>query len=199
MYTNQIGKFFGHGWADFIYREIIWLFAISFSITLFNMLPLPIFDGDRVAKELINWGIGEGSFKAKKKKKEKLYFEKAEAKYGLSEYRVNEIDSVKLVVNDARMSEIKDEIILTKDKYELIDDIGDGFKDTLVLKLPEPVDIEENAYIEVSYDHFYDEKLKLKKIILNIIRGVTLTLIAANMIISIIKFGQYFFWLSWIE
>jgi hypothetical protein len=50
MYNNPIGKLFGPGWPDFIYREFVWLFTIAFSIVLFNMLPLPIFDGDRVLK-----------------------------------------------------------------------------------------------------------------------------------------------------
>ena len=195
MHVNSVGKLFGPGWPDFVYKEFVWLFVIAFSITLFNMLPLPIFDGDRITKELINWGIGEGSYKAKKKKKDKVYFKKDEMKYGLSEFRVEQIESVKIVVNEDRMTREKDEITLSEDNYELIDDIGDGFKDTVLLKFPEQSSIKENASIEVTYEHYFDEKMKTKKTILNIIRILTLTLIASNFIISIAKFGSYFFWL----
>jgi len=59
MYKNSIAKFFTSFWPEFWLRELFWLFLIAFSITLFNMLPLPVFDGDRVVKELINWGIGK--------------------------------------------------------------------------------------------------------------------------------------------
>ena len=195
MHVSSIGKLFGPGWADFIYREFLWLFTIAFSIVLFNMLPLPIFDGDRVLKELINWGIGEGSYRSKKKKKDKLYFEKGAEKYGLSEYRVEKIDSVKIVISEDRMRGEREEITLSEDNYELIDDIGDEFKDTILLKLPEQSSIKKNSIVEVTYEHYYDEKMTLKKFILNTIRVVTVTLVALNFIISIAKFGSYFFWL----
>ena len=195
MYVNSIGKLFGPGWVDFIYREFLWLFTIAFSIVLFNMLPLPVFDGDRVVKELINWGVGEGSFRVKKKKKDRLYFDEDAKKYGLSEYRVEYIDSVKIIVNEDRITREKDEITLSEESYELIDDIGDGFKDTMLLKIPDQSSIKKNSTIEVTYECFYDEKMKLKKFILNTIRVVTLTLVAFNFIISIAKFGSYFFWL----
>jgi len=195
MYVNSIGKLFGPGWVDFIYREFLWLFTIAFSIVLFNMLPLPVFDGDRVVKELINWGVGEGSYRVKKKKKDRLYFDEDAKKYGLSEYRVEYIDSVKIIVNEDRITREKDEITLSEESYELIDDIGDGFKDTMLLKIPDQSSIKKNSTIEVTYECFYDEKMKLKKFILNTIRVVTLTLVAFNFIISIAKFGSYFFWL----
>jgi hypothetical protein len=159
------------------------------------MLPLPVFDGDRVVKELINWGVGEGSYKAKKKKKDKLYFEQDAKKYGLSEYRVEKIDSVKIVVNEDRITRERDEITLSEDNYELIDDIGDGFKDTILIKLPDQTSITKNSVIEVTYEHYYDEKATIKKYILNTIRVLTLTLVALNFVISIAKFGSYFFWL----
>jgi len=59
MPKNNIAKLLGGDAPEFLLREILWLWIIAFSITLFNMLPLPIFDGFRVVKELVNWGIGE--------------------------------------------------------------------------------------------------------------------------------------------
>ena len=51
MHKNDLAKFFTSFWPEFWFREIIWLFVIAFSITLFNMLPLTVFDGDRIVKE----------------------------------------------------------------------------------------------------------------------------------------------------
>ncbi|GAH10857.1 unnamed protein product, partial [marine sediment metagenome] len=43
MHKNDFAKFFTSSWPDFWLRELVWLFIISFSITLFNMMPLPVF------------------------------------------------------------------------------------------------------------------------------------------------------------
>ncbi len=69
MHANDFAKLFTPAWPEFLYRTVFWLFAISFSITLFNMLPLPIFDGDRAVKEIINGIVGEGNYDLRKKKK----------------------------------------------------------------------------------------------------------------------------------
>ena len=194
MYSNPVSKLFGPFWPDFTYKELLWLFTIAFSITLFNMLPLPIFDGDRVLKELINWGVGEGPYKMKKKRKDIFHFEKEENKYGLSEYRVEKIESVKIVIAGDRLTRENDEITISENNYELIDDIGDGFKDSISLKLSEQSTIKENASIEVTYEHYYDEKMKMKKAILNTIRFITLFIVASNFVLSFLKFGFNLFW-----
>ncbi|MFX1376504.1 MAG: site-2 protease family protein [Promethearchaeota archaeon] len=194
MYKNSIAKFFTSFWPEFWLRELSWLFVIAFSITLFNMLPLPVFDGDRVVKELINWGIGE-NYKSLKKKKEKFYFKKEEKYYELSEYRVEKIDSVKLIMRDRSRLADPSIIKLSEDRYELIDKIGDGFKDTVLLDLPEQSKLTEDTLIEIAYDHYFDEKGKIKRIILNSIRMVTLIIIAGNFILSFIKFGGLLFWI----
>ncbi|MHA1883848.1 MAG: site-2 protease family protein [Promethearchaeota archaeon] len=194
MYKNDVGKFLTNEWPEFVLLELGLLFAIALTITLFNMLPLPIFDGDRLVKELINWGIGE-EYMSVKKKKDKLYYKPDEKKYGLSEYRVEGINSVEIIIEDKSRSTEPSIITLAEDKYELIDDIGDGFRDTLSLDLPEQTKIEEGAKIEISYDYQYDEKRKIKRTILNSLRAITLVIMAGNFIISFIKFGAVFFWL----
>ncbi|MHA2088917.1 MAG: site-2 protease family protein, partial [Promethearchaeota archaeon] len=73
MHKNDVAKFFTSFWPEFWLRELGWLFIIAFSITLFNMLPLPVFDGDRIVKELLDWGFGK-EYKSIKKKKDKFYF-----------------------------------------------------------------------------------------------------------------------------
>ncbi len=194
MHKNDFAKFFTSAWPDFWLREIAWLYIIAFSITLFNMLPLPVFDGDRMVKELINWGFGE-EYKTTKKKKDKIKFNKDDVNLNLTEYRVEKVDSVKIIIEDKSTLKGQSEIILAEDKYSLIDKIGDGFKDTVVLDLPEYTNLDEGAQLEVSYEYWYDEKQKIKKPILNTLRYITLVILAGNFILSIVKFGGLFFWI----
>ncbi|MBA7643983.1 hypothetical protein ES703_51718 [subsurface metagenome] len=194
MHKNDFAKFFTSFWPEFWLREIAWLFIIAFSITLFNMLPLPIFDGDRIVKELLNWGFGE-EYKTTRKKKDKVRFKKDETDLNLSEYRVEKVDNVKIIIEEKSGVREQSEIILSEDNYNLIDKIGDGFKDTVVLNLPEQTTLEEGSLIEISYEYWYDEKRKVKNSILNIIRYFTLFIIAGNFILSFIKFGGIMFWI----
>jgi len=195
MYKNDVAKFFTSFWPEFWLRELSWLFIIAFSITLFNMLPLPIFDGDRIVKELINWGIGE-DFKSKKKKKDKFYFKNDEKDYELSEYRVDKISSIEIVMDDQSDFTESSRIILAEEKYELFDKIGDGFKDTVSLNLPEQKKLPEGSKIEITYDYSYDEKKKTKRTILNSLRIITLIIVLGNFILSFVKFGgDILFWI----
>jgi len=194
MHKNDFAKFFTSFWPEFWLREIAWLFIIAFSITLFNMLPLPVFDGDRIVKELINWGFGE-EYKTTRKKKDKIKFDKDKPNLNLSEYRVEKVDSVKIIIEKKKNVRDQSEIILAEDKYSLIDKIGDGFKDTVLLDLPKDTQLEEDSLIEVSYDYWYDEKQKIKKPVLNTIRYITLFIVLGNFILSFIKFGGLLFWI----
>ncbi len=194
MHKNDFAKFFTSSWPDFWLREIAWLYIIAFSITLFNMLPLPVFDGDRIVKELINWGFGE-EYKTTRKKKDKIKFNKDDPNLNLTEYRVEKVDSVKIIIENKSGVRDQSEIILAEDKYSLIDKIGDGFKDTVVLDLPEYTKLEEGALVEISYEYWYDEKQKIKKPIINTLRYITLFILAGNFILSIVKFGGLLFWI----
>ena len=194
MHKNEIAKFFTSFTPEFLYRELFWLFVIAFSITLFNMLPLPVFDGDRIVKELVNWGIGE-DYKTLKKKRDTQILKRGERDLELSEYRVEKVDSVKFILEDQLNVQNKSEILLAKEKYELIDKIGDGFKDTVSLNLPEHTKLKEGTAVEISYEYWYDEKKRIKRTIINTLRGVTLFIVAGNFILSFIKFGALIFWI----
>jgi len=194
MHKNDLAKFFTSSWPEFLYLEIIWLLLIAFSITLFNMLPLPVFDGDRVVKELINWGIGE-KYTSIRKKKEKFYFKKADKNYELSEYRVEKINSINIIMKDPSRLIEPSTIKLSEEKFEMIDKIGDGFKDTVLLNLPEDTKLTEDTIVEISYEYSYDEKRKIKSIILNSLRAITLFIILGNFILSFVKFGGLIFWI----
>jgi membrane-associated protease RseP (regulator of RpoE activity) len=194
MPKNDIAKLFGGNTPDFLFREIIWLWIIAFSVTLFNMLPLPIFDGFRVVKELVNWGIGE-EYKTKRKKKEKLMFKRKENNYGLSEYRVENVETVKIIMGSKSPYTERSEIIVNKNNYELIDKIGDGYKSTISFNLPENTSLTDNSLIEVTYEYWYDEKKKIKKTILYIISLIILIIIAGNFILSYLQLGSVTFWI----
>ena len=194
MPKNDIAKLLGGDAPEFLLREIIWLWIIAFSVTLFNMLPLPIFDGFRVVKELVNWGIGE-DYKTKRKKKEKLMFKRKENNYGLSEYRVENVETVKIIMGSKSPYTERSEIIVNKNNFELIDKIGDGYKSTISFNLPENTNLKDNSLIEVTYEYWYDEKKKIKKTILYIISLIILIIIAGNFILSYIKLGSVTFWI----
>ena len=194
MHKNDIAKFFTSFFPEFLLREIAWLFIIAFSITLFNNLPLPIFDGDRMVKELINWGIGE-DYKIIKKKKEKYQFTPDAYEYDLSEYRVENVNSVKISIQDPSKIKEPSEILLSEDNYNLIDKFGDGFKETLILDLPEQSKLDKNSIVEISYEYWYDRKRPLKRAIINTLRLFTLIIVAGNLILSIVKFGSPTFWI----
>jgi len=194
MHKNDFAKFFTSFWPEFWLREIAWLYIIAFSITLFNMLPLPVFDGDRMVKEFLDWGFGT-DYKTTRKKTEKVKFQKDEKELKLTEYRLEKVDTVKILIENKTTVRDKTEIILAEDKYSLIDKIGDGFKDTVSLDLPEEAQLEEGSIIEISYEYWYDEKQRIKKPILNSLRYFTLFFVVGNFILSIIKFGGLLFWI----
>ncbi|MFX1258653.1 MAG: site-2 protease family protein, partial [Promethearchaeota archaeon] len=194
MPKNEIARFFGGNFPDFLLRELFWLLIIAFSVTLFNMLPLPIFDGHRMVKELVNWGVGE-DYKSKKKKTEKFIFKKDEKYYGLSEYRVEMIESVKIIMQYQSRIEERSEILLDKKYYSLIDKIGDGFKSTLCFNLPKQTKLKDGSSIEVSYEFWYDNRKRLKKGILYGISLFTMFIVVSNFLLSFLKFGLITFWI----
>ncbi|MBD3196902.1 MAG: hypothetical protein GF317_17745 [Candidatus Lokiarchaeota archaeon] len=190
MYKNDLGKILTPLFPLFVMQELFWLFVISFSITLFNMLPLPIFDGDRIVKELINWGIGE-DFSIKQSRTDKFRYKRVDNECELSEYRVEEIKSIKIILDS---SEDRSEILLSSEKYNLIDKIGDENDATVVLDLPEDTTIKEDSLIEIDYEYIGDRKKKIKSILLNTIRIITLLIVVANFALSFLLFGFNLFW-----
>jgi len=188
MHKNDFAKFFTTNWPDFLIKELIWLFIISFSITLFNMMPLPIFDGDRFLKELIDWIFGE-DYKSKKKKTDRLIYKGTDTECKLTEYRVENVEYVKILLKEDNKSNQNSEVLLGKDNYELVDSIGDGYKDTVSVKLPDTTKLKNNSVFEVSFEYLYDEKRKIKRIVLNAVRVVALGLILGNFVLSFSIFG----------
>jgi len=194
MHKNDFAKFFTSNWPDFWFEELRWLFLISFSITLFNMMPLPIFDGDRFLKELVNWIFGE-DYKSKRKKKDRLIYKGIDTECKLTEYRVENVESVNILLKDAQKGDPNSEILLGKENYELVDKIGDGFKDTVLVNLPETTKLKNNSVFEVTYEYWHDDKRKIKSIVINAIRIIALSLIIGNFVLSFMNFGFGLFWI----
>jgi len=188
MHKNDFAKFFTSNWPDFLIKELVWLFIISFSITLFNMMPLPIFDGDRFLKELIDWIFGE-DYKSKKKKTDRLVYKGTDTDCKLTEYRVENVEYVKILLKEDNKTDQNSEVLLGKENYELVDSIGDGYKDTVSVKLSETTKLKKNSVFEVSFEYWYDDKRKIKRIVLNAIRVVALGLILGNFVLSFSIFG----------
>ena len=188
MHKNDFAKFFTSNWPDFLIKELLWLFVISFSLTLFNMMPLPIFDGDRFIKELIDWMFGE-DYKSKKKKTDRLVYKGTDTDCKLTEYRVENVEYVKILLKEDNKTDQNSEVLLGKENYELVDSIGDGYKDTVSVKLSETTKLKKNSVFEVSFEYWYDDKRKIKRIVLNAIRVVALGLILGNFVLSFSIFG----------
>ena len=183
MYQNDLAKFLTPNWPDFWLKELSWLFVIGFSLTLFNMMPLPIFDGDRMLKEALNSLMGR-NYSQKKTRREKFVYDLGELECKLSEYRVQEVKEVKILDKDKDV-----EIILGKDNYELVDRIGDNFNDTVKINLKSTTSFTKNTIFEVEYDFLEDQKARTKKYILNTIRIIALGLIFGNFILTFFKLG----------
>ncbi|MCK4686683.1 MAG: hypothetical protein KAT66_00980, partial [Candidatus Lokiarchaeota archaeon] len=115
--------------------------------------------------------------------------------YDLSEYRVENVNSVKISIQDPSKIKEPSEILLSEDNYNLIDKFGDGFKETLILDLPEQSKLDKNSIVEISYEYWYDRKRPLKRAIINTLRLFTLIIVAGNLILSIVKFGSPTFWI----
>ena len=190
MPKNIIGQIFTGNFPEFIYREIGWLLLLSLSISIFNMLPLPVFDGDRMLKEVIEWRIGE-EYKEKKKKTDKFLFEEGEKYYGLSEFRVEKIESIEITLRKkiGRSYVDTSKILLGEDTFDLIDKIGDGYKSTVLFNFSKQKEQLKNSVIKINYEYWYDSKRPQKKKILNIIRYTTLGILLGNIILSFARFG----------
>ncbi|MCP4764606.1 MAG: hypothetical protein GY870_22720, partial [archaeon] len=87
--NNPISSLLGSDFAIWLQTEIMFFYMIAFSFTLFNMLPLPIVDGGRIVKELVNWIVGS-EYKRGQEKKLKILFDPKESDYHLMTIGISE-------------------------------------------------------------------------------------------------------------
>lgn len=194
---TAIGRLFGGTFPLSFLRQILYFWVIAFSLTLFNMLPFPIFDGDRVVKEFVN-GIVGSKFEKGRKQKAKLLLKTDAPDYRFPDFEIEDVHSVTVQHWDRELVEGTD--------YEIKDTNNSGFPDTIsftpILErqktqtdLPPKEMLGDGATILVDYDYWTDTKEPIKKPILNAIRIFSAGILFGNFILSIWKLGVVTFWI----
>lgn len=207
MPKNAFGRALGGTFPTLLMREFLYFWIISFSLTLFNMLPIPVFDGDRMFQEFLSATIGT-DFKRARTKNAKLLFDSRNLEYHFPRSDIQEIHSVKIEYSG-------EELQLGQD-YELLDTTGTGIKDTISFRplfepageegkeqegqdqegeKPKTTRIANGTTLVVDYEYWEDAKRPLKRIILNTVRVVIGTILLGNFILSFVKFGISTFWI----
>ncbi len=185
---NSFTRFLGGNFPIWLEREIFYFYMVAFSVTLFNMLPLPIFDGNRILREFVHWVVG--TKKGKKTKKQiKFQFDPDESDYHLMTYDITEIVDIEMDLSSSH-----DPIMVDPVNYKALDTIHDGKIDTIRIdlnlgNLPDP-----GTLFTVTVECDVDEKAKIKKGITLTIGLLTTALILANFILSYIFLGNITFW-----
>ncbi len=205
--SNWLGRSIGGLFPYEINLFFIFTFMISFSLALFNLLPISIFDGGRMMKEIINLAIGTKNIDKKAKKKLLYEYDIENSKQHLFTHNINEIIKVKELipientsinenesVNNGEIEKRNGKAFKDRDLiYNTHDTSNDGFIDTVEIIYDQI--IEKNRIIEVEIEYEQDLKEIPKKRIYRIISSIMGILLLASFIISIIKFGNSLFWL----
>ena len=181
---DWFGNWLGGLFPNTLQVEIFWLWTISISVTIFNMMPVPIFDGDKVVYELINHFI-----KARKEKRmvtEKFTIGKDSKTYELARMSVEGEHGITLLP-DPKYPEAHAIELAEHQDYQFTDSDGDGRFDHVTFELSDK-DLAGKT-VEIGYTAEVDSKEKLKQRILNIIRVISLAIILGNFIISAFTLG----------
>lgn len=49
----------GHAFPNHVYMVLQWMFIVSFSVSIVNMMPIPAFDGDKILQEVVSSFVTE--------------------------------------------------------------------------------------------------------------------------------------------
>jgi membrane-associated protease RseP (regulator of RpoE activity) len=177
---NWLSSMMGGIFPIWLEREFMFFFIIALSVTMFNMLPLPIFDGNRVIKEIINSIIGS-KYERGKTKRIMLNFSQSEADYHLKTYNITRIQNVEVKLDSQFDYELN---------YKAKDTIGDDFVDTISFDIENPKLPPTGTAIEVIVEHDQDQKAPLKRKIMNLIGIGILIIVVMNFIMSYVLFGD---------
>jgi hypothetical protein len=181
---DWFGNWLGGTFPNTIFIEVFWLFQIAISVTIFNMMPLPIFDGDKCVYEIINHFIKPR--KVKQSIKERFQLEKGEKTCELRQVNVESVQSVFVLPDRKNQEEAVTELAEHRD-YQLTDSDGDGKIDHVTFELSERN--LDGRLVEVEYTAELDETEGKKRAIMNIIRVIALVIILSNFIVSGITLG----------
>ncbi len=186
---NSFAQFLGGTFPIWLEKEIFYFYMVAFSVTLFNMLPLPIFDGNRILREIVHWIVGS-KYEKKVKKKIKILFDPEEKDYSLMTNHVTNIIDIEMDLSANPHPELVDTL-----RYIPVDTFRDGFYDTLRIDLTSGNLPESGTPITITIEYVKDEKEKLKKAIILTIGLMTTALILANFILSYVILGNITFWI----
>ncbi|MHA1871654.1 MAG: site-2 protease family protein [Promethearchaeota archaeon] len=185
---NFMGAILGGNFPNWFQIELLYFYIIAFSVTLFNMMPIPLFDGARILRDLIEKIIGTKKIEGQKKKII-IGFDPSETRVHLNTLNITKILEVEIDLNSEEASKLNDI------QFRGIDTIGDGFIDSIDFNFENAYKPKPNTPISVTVEYIGDQKESLKKIIRTSIYIFTTTLVVLNFIVSAIIFGNLTFWL----
>jgi hypothetical protein len=198
---NWLGELFGGKFPESFRTQMLFLYLLSFSIAIFNMLPAPIFDGGRVFGEFIDYFVGS---RYKRGAKKKMSFEVLAENdiLDLNIRRVEDILSARLLTMDEYRSmkeeitkhpseEQEDSIIqrygMVVDNYEKLDSFSVGHIDSVKFH-QKPEGEKYIAVLDMVYEE--DELEPKKKSIKKAVSIFIITLLLANFLVSYILLGN---------
>jgi membrane-associated protease RseP (regulator of RpoE activity) len=205
--SNWLGRLVGGLFPDEINLFFTFTFMISLSLALFNLLPISIFDGGRMVKELIHLAVGTKKINKKAKKNLHYEYDIENSKQHLFTHSINEIIRIRelIPVENTLINESESDNFGELEKrdgksfksrdllYKTHDTSSDGFIDTVEISGEQ--NIEKQRIIEVEIEYEQDLNEIPKKRIFKVISWVMGIILLASFIISIIKFGNSLFWL----
>ncbi|MCK4798051.1 MAG: site-2 protease family protein, partial [Spirochaetes bacterium] len=178
---------------------LYYTWIVAFSLAIFNLLPIAIFDGGRLVKELIDKIFGT-EYDPEAQKKLHYLYDPEEPDQHLMTHNITEIISVKRLdpINPERTTPTKGEINLdnfsaTAMSFEPIDNYNNDFIDKIHLSQAE--EITEGTLIQVEIKYIQDLKAPIKDKVSKWISWTMGSILLASFAISVIKFGKTFFWL----
>ncbi|GAB4305498.1 MAG: hypothetical protein Kow0069_01350 [Promethearchaeota archaeon] len=119
---NSLASFLGGTFPTQLLRQLLYFWMVAFSLALFNALPVPVFDGDLLTRELLNWTVGEKPAK-RRRSGVKLVLNYDDPKYSFPDVDVERVVSVRAYQSTEPLVEGVD--------YEVLDENGNGHADAL--------------------------------------------------------------------
>ncbi|MEX2682266.1 MAG: site-2 protease family protein [Candidatus Sigynarchaeota archaeon] len=181
---DWLGNWLGGTAPNTLFLETFWLFQIAISVTIFNMMPLPIFDGDKCVYEILNHFI-----KPRKEKKtitERFVLTKEEKTCELRKANAEQVVKVLMVPNNDDRDKSLVELAEHKD-YQVTDSDEDGKIDHVTFELSERN--LDGKQVEVEYVAEVDATEGKKRVVMNVIRVLSLAIILCNFIVSGLTMG----------
>jgi len=188
---NIFSSLLGSNFALFVETELFYLYIISLSLALFNMMPMiiPPLDGYLMVREFISKFIGI-ELHEKRKKKIKILLDPSNNHYLLNTYYITDIISLKLESLDQDRS-----IDFSNIRYRFLDTIGDGYIDTIEFNLEDLKKINVPLLLNIEVTYLHDRKQYLKRIISWSFGSIISIIIVLNFIFSYIFLGDLTFWI----